>query len=295
MQLNSLVICCFAAAYCCFVVYVPNNPNLYTFTVDVLSSILSCSACVTLQTFISSSASQTLLGGICIQFLVTQELSVIHFVSLRLVSNITPEGLIKFYSEYTGLAKYVTNTLTIASCRYASLLTLSVARLVLIVSPAYFQSINRKLVLRLSIAFIASAALFDFLLNHVRCMLTHSSGYESISMLRTRLVVGIAVQVSNQTESNTTWIDQTPRTECIEFLLPPILLFLSALLEAIKIVIYMERVFRKAKQTTPSGQPPAPAVSVIQLSNMRASGQNKIKQSKLKGPLGISGLRGHRD
>ena len=257
MQLKSLVICCFAAAYCCFVVYVPNNPNLYTFTVDVLSSILSCSACVTLQTFISSSASQTLLGGICIQFLVTQELSVIHFVSVRLVSNITPEGLIKFYSEYTGLAKYVTNTLTIASCRYASLLTLSVSRLVLILSPAYFQSINRKLVLRLSIAFIASAALFDFLLNQVRCMLTHSSGYESISMLRTRLVVGIAVQVSNQTESNTTCIDQTPRTECIEFLLPPILLFLSALLEAIKIVIYMERVFRKAKQNTPSGQPPA--------------------------------------
>ena len=57
----------------------------------------------------------------------------------------------------------------------------------------------------------------------------------------------------------------------------------------------MERVFRKAKQTTPSGQPPASAVSVIQLSNMRASGQNKIKQSKLKGHLGISGLRGHRD
>ena len=234
---------------------------MYTFTVDMFSSILSFTACVTFQAFLGSQTQKTLLGGLGIQFLFMEELSIIHFAVIRIVTNLAHTSLNSFYSGHLEIANYVLNNRPIGCCVCASLLTMSGARLVLIASPGFYQGINQKLYLRLSAMFITSVVVSDFLINHIRCLLIHSNNYETPTVSFMREEISITFQMPNHSLSNTTSSVEFQRqpsyfmptdSECTEIKIIGAMIFLSALLEGIKIVIYFVRIFRKAKKTAPT-------------------------------------------
>ena len=234
---------------------------MYTFTVDMFSSILSFTACVTFQAFLGSQTQKTLLGGLGIQFLFMEELSIIHFAVIRIVTNLAHTSLNSFYSGHLEIANYVLNNRPIGCCVCASLLTMSGARLVLIASPGFYQGINQKLYLRLSAMFITSVVVSDFLINHTRCLLIHSNNYETPTVSFMREEISITFQMPNHSLSNTTSSVEFQRqpsyfmptdSECTEIKIIGAMIFLSALLEGIKIVIYFVRIFRKAKKNAPT-------------------------------------------
>ncbi len=185
------------ATYSCFVTYVPSNPNLYKLTADTVRSICSFLACVTLQVYLASSTQQTILGGLCIQFLLTTEGAIMHFWTLSLVTNIAHEGFSTFYANNPEISKYVVNPKPLACCFCASLVMLSAARLLLIALPSYYQCLPRKTCLVFSAAFNVVILISDFLLNHVRCLLTHSKHYESADGEQMRIEFGISTQTLN--------------------------------------------------------------------------------------------------
>ena len=270
-MLQKLSIAFFSVAYFCFVLYVPNNPSAYTLTVDIVSFTLSFTACVVLQSFLASQTQQTLLGGLCFQFFLSEEAAIIQIVTLSLLTNISHEGLTTGYAEYPEIVKFVTQSLPIGCCVCACLLLLSAARLVLIASPAHYQGINRKLCLRLSSAFIIFTIISEFFLNHVRCVLTISNDYRSTSTELTRIVLGISYPMSNQTAFNNTQKDESSDLECYEIPFPPIFLLLSSLLELVKFGIYLARLVKKAKQTAPTPKTSAKASIQLQLKKNTAS------------------------
>ena len=106
----------YTAVYSCLVLTVPDNPNLYTLTVDMVSSIQSFTACVTLQAFLTSLDQQTLLGGLGVQFLFIEELFILQFTVLRIVTNLAHEGLNSFYWGHLEIANYVLNSARIGCC-----------------------------------------------------------------------------------------------------------------------------------------------------------------------------------
>ena len=260
MNWENLCIWLIATSYCCFAANVPNNPNSYTLTVDVLSSILSFTACVTLQAFLVRQPQQSILGGICIQFLVVIEVGIIQIITLSLLTNIAHESLNSFYSNYPEIAKYVMNNIPVGCCICGYLLTLSAARFVLIASPDYYQSINQKMCLKLSATFIIVIIILDLMLNHVRCLVTHSPNYSTMSILHTRIEFGIL----NQSMSNSSWNSLPEELECFEFLIPTAILIVSSLLEVIKVVIYTVRLFRRLKYAARSTKTPATKVVIQQ-------------------------------
>ena len=256
MKLVKLCIYTFSLVYCCLILFVYENPNMYTFTVDMFSSILSFTACVTFQAFLGSQTQKTLLGGLGIQFLFMEELSIIHFAVIRIVTNLAHTSLNSFYSGHLEIANYVLNNRPIGCCVCASLLTMSGARLVLIASPGFYQGINQKLYLRFSAMFITSVVVSDFLINHIRCLLIHSNNYETPTVSFMREEINITFQMSYQSYSNTTSGTDFPKysshkstgSECTEIKIIGAMIFISALLEGIKIVIYFVRSFKKAKK-----------------------------------------------
>ena len=256
MNLENLCIWLVATSYCCFAANVPNNPSSYTLTVDVLSSILSFTACTTLQAFLARQPQQSILGGLCIQFLVTIEVGIIQIITLSLLTNVANGSLNSFYSDYPEIAKYVMNNLPVGCCICGYLLLLSAARFVLIASPDYYQSINQQICLKLSVTFIIVVIILDLMLNHVRCLVTHSTNYSTMSILHTRIEFGIL----NQSMSNSTWNSLSEESECFEFLIPTALLIVSSLLEVIKVVIYSVRLFRRVKYAAQRTKTPATKV-----------------------------------
>lgn len=263
MKIEKLRIYMFAAVYSCLVLTVPDNPNLYTFTIDMVSSIQSFTACVTLQTFLTSHNQQTLLGGLGIQFLFIEELFILHFAVLRIVTNLAHEGLNSFYWGHLEIANYVLNSARIGCCISSSLLTMSVSRLVLIASPGFYQGINKKLFLQLAAMFNGVIFVSDCIINHVRCLLTHSKNYETPTVLHMRKEIGITFQMLNQSSSNTTSYEEFQKptsyemstgSECTEIKVVATLLLLSTLIEVIKITIYFYRIYRKAIKSQPLPQ-----------------------------------------
>ena len=250
-ELKKLGICLVAFAYCCFLLFVPNNPHLYTFIVDIICTILALAACVALQVFLLNSGSQNILEGLCIQYMITQELVIIHFITFRFVTNLANAELNRFYSDFLEIAKYVTNSSSLGSIASASLCTISAARLLLIASPARFQGIKHKICHRLSTAFIILIFILDLFLNHVRCLLTHSKEYTSITTIETRVSLRISYQLSNDSARNNALEDKSADLECFEIPLPGILLLISCLFELVKFGLYFYRLLKKFKQTVP--------------------------------------------
>lgn len=244
LQGTSLLI----ATYGCFVTYVPSNPNLYKLTADTVGSICSFLACVTLQVYLASSAQQTILGGLCIQFLLTTEAAIMHFWTLSLVTNIAHEEFSTFYVNNPEISKYVMNPKPLACCFCASLVILSATRLLLIALPSYYQGLPRKTCLAFSAAFNLVILISDFLLNHVRCLLTHSKHYESADGEQSRIELGISTQTLNITSTG----NDDEQLECFQIRFAAILLFLSFLIEVIKMFIFLSRLLRKNKQTAPT-------------------------------------------
>ena len=237
------------ATYSCFVTYVPSNPNLYKLTADTVGSICSFLACVTLQVYLASSTQQTILGGLCIQFLLTTEAAIMHFWTLSLVTNIAHEEFSTFYVNNPEISKYLVNPKPLACCFCASLVMLSAARLLLIALPSYYQSLPlRKTCLVFSAAFNVVILISDFLLNHVRCLLTHSKHYESADGEQMRIEFGISTQTLNITSTG----NDDEQLECFQIRFAAILLFLSSLMEVIKILIFLSRLLRKNKRTAPT-------------------------------------------
>ena len=265
MKMEKWCIYTFSVVYCCLVLSVPKNPNMYTLTVDTFSAILSFTACTIYQAFLGTANQKTLLGGLGIQFLFMEELSIVHFSILRIVTNLAHTSLNSFYSGHLEIANYVLNNRPIGCCVCASLLTMSGARLVLIASPGFYQGINQKLYLRLSAMFITSVVVSDFLINHIRCLLIHSNNYETPTVSFRREEINISFQMSNQSYSSTTSGTDFPKysshdkstgSECAEIKIIGAMIFISALLEGIKIVIYFVRSFKKAKKTAPALKTP---------------------------------------
>ena len=85
------------------------------------------------------------MEGLCIQYMIIQELVIIHFITFRIVTNLANAELNRFYSDYLEIAKYVTSNKTLGSIVSASLCTIPAARLLLIASPARFQGIKHKI------------------------------------------------------------------------------------------------------------------------------------------------------
>ena len=282
MQLEKLGTCVFLAVYSCFVVYVPTAPSLYRLTVDVFSSILSLTACIILQAFIASGAQKTLLGGLCIQFLFTQEADIIRSWILSLVANTMHEGLTTFYFDYPEIAKYLLSPKTIPSGVSASLLTLSAARLALIASPAYFQGINRTVCLRVSAVFIFLTVLADLMINHVRCLVKHSKHYKTISVSVGEQEVGISDQMFNHSTLNTIWTDHTECLDCFELTFPVILLCLSFVIESIKIGVFYFRLLKKNKRTVPLVE--SANNEAIQLSEKTAGNSSQVNKKTTSVP-----------
>ena len=276
-ELKKLGIFLVAFAYCCFLLFVPNNPHLYTFIVDIICTILALAACVALQVFLLNSGAQNIMEGLCIQYMITQELVIIHFITFRFVTNLANAELNRFYSDYHEIAKYVTSNKTLGSIVCASLCTISAARLLLIASPACFQGIKHKICYRLSTAFIILIFVSDLFLNHVRCLLTHSKEYTSISTIGTRVSLRISYRLSNDSARNTALEDKSADLECFEIPLPEILLLLSCLFELVKFGLYFCRLLKKLKQTVPHRSVRQPTeLSVIQLQ------RNTVFITKLK-------------
>ena len=276
MQGNKFCIYLFATVYCIITISVPNNPNHYTLAIDIFSCSLSFASCITLQTFLAKQ--ETILGGLCIQFLCTEELAIIQYLTLGLITNTANADLSRFYNEYPEIAKYVMNNLPVGCCICGYLFILSTARLILIYSPSYYQGLNRSTCLKLSAVFIVLTAITDLLVNHVRCLLTHSKDYNTISISHTRIEFGISYSNANLSTTNKS-TDVHPAEECFEFLIPTVLLVLSTVMEVTKIVIYSVRLFRKMKRTTPSVQKSANAVEI------RNSGKRQDQHVKFKSEL----------
>ena len=274
---NKLCIYLFATVYCIITISVPNNPNYYTLAIDVFSCSLSFASCIALQTFLAKQ--DTILGGLCIQFLGTEELAILQYLTLGLIANTANTDLSRFYAEYPEIAKYVMNNLPVGCCICGYLFILSTARLLLIYSPAYYQGLNRSTCLRLSAAFIVLTVISDLLINHVRCLITHSKDYNTISISQTKIEFGISNSKAHLSTTNNS-TDVNPAEECFEFLIPTLLLVLSTVLEVTKIVIYSVRLFRKIKRTTPSVQNSANA-GEIRNSDKRKDQDVKFK-SKMK-------------
>ena len=265
-EVKKLGISLVAVAYCCFLLIVPNNPHLYTFIVDIICTILALAACIALQVFLLNSGSQNIMEGLCIQYMIIQELVIIHFITFRFVTNLANAELNRFYSDYLEIAKYVTSKKTLGSIVSASLCTISAARLLLIASPARFQGIKHKICYMLSTAFIILIFVLDLFLNHVRCLLTHSKEYTSITTIETRVSLRISYQLSNDSARNNALEDKSADLECFEIPLPEILLLLSCLLELVKFGLYFYRLLKKFKQTVPHRSVRQPTVlSVITL------------------------------
>ena len=276
MQGNKLCIYLFATVYCIITISVPNNPNHYTLAIDIFSCSLSFASCIILQTFLAKQ--ETILGGLCIQFLCTEELAIIQYLTLGLFTNSANADLSRFYKEYPEIAKYVMNNLPVGCCICGYLFILSTARLILIYSPSYYQGLNRSTCLKLSAVFIVLTAITDLLVNHVRCLLTHSKDYNTISISHTRIEFGISYSNANLSTTNKS-TDVNPAEECFEFLIPTVLLVLSTVMEVTKIVIYSVRLFRKMKRTTPSVQKSANAGEI------RNSGKSQDQHVKFKSKL----------
>ena len=282
MKMEKWCIYAFSVVYCCLVLSVPKNPNMYTLTVDMFSGILSFTACTIYQVFLGSANQKTLLGGLGIQFLFMKELSIVHFSILRIVTNLAHTGLNSFYSGHLEIANYVLNNRPIGCCVCASLLTMSGARLVLIASPGFYQGINQKLYLRFSAMFITSVVVSDFLINHIRCLLIHSNNYETPTVSFMREEINITFQMSNQSYSNTTSGTDFPKysshkstgSECTEIKIIGAMIFISALLEGIKIVIYFVRSFKKAKKTAPA--PKTHRKNMLPWKNVSSNQQRRI-------------------
>ena len=141
--------------------------------------MFSFTACVIMQVFLASPTQRNILGGLCIQLLLTVEAALLEFWTLSLMTNINHEGLSTFYADNLEISKYLLNPKPLACCFCASLVMLSAARLVLIAFPAFYQRISRNTSLLFSVVFMAVTFVLDFLLNHIRCLLTHSKYYES--------------------------------------------------------------------------------------------------------------------
>ena len=249
MNFEKLGIWVFTAFYSCFVVIVPARPHLYTLIVDVLCSILSFSFCAILQVFLAKGTQKTVIGGLSIIFLILQELAMIQIFTTSVLTNVFHDRLTTFFLEFPEVAKYVLNTLPIGSALSTSLFTLSLARLILIASPARFQNINRKTCLRCCVGFIIMVASSELLINHVRCVSTNSKFYKTISVLLIRIELGIAWQPLSTPLS--TLNNQKDNLQCVEVNYPVIFLFLSCLLEMVKIGIFLKRLLKKMKHTAP--------------------------------------------
>ena len=285
-EVKKLGICLVAVAYCCFLLFVPNNPHLYTFIVDIICTILALAACVALQVFLLKSGSQNIMEGLCIQYMITQELVIIHFITFRFVTNLANAELNRFYSDYLEIAKYVTSNKTLGSIVSASLCTISAARLLLIASPARFQGIKHKICYMLSTAFIILIFVSDLFLNHVRCLLTHSKEYTSITTIETRVSLRISYQLSNDSARNNALEDKSADLECFEIPLPGILLLLSCLFELVKFGLYFYRLLKKFKQTVPHRSVRQPTeLSVIKLQ------RNTVFIPKLKRSTSVGDIK----
>ena len=285
-EVKKLGICLVAVAYCCFLLFVPNNPHLYTFIVDIICTILALAACVALQVFLLNSGSQNIMEGLCIQYMITQELEIIHFITFRFVTNLANAELNRFYSDYLEIAKYVTSNKTLGSIVSASLCTISAARLLLIASPARFQGIKHKICYMLSTAFIILIFVSDLFLNHVRCLLTHSKEYTSITTIETRVSLRISYQLSNDSARNNALEDKSADLECFEIPLPEILFLLSCLLELVKFGLYFYRLLKKFKQTVPHRSVRQPTeLSVIKLQ------RNTVFIPKLKRSTSVGDIK----
>ena len=249
MNFEKLGIWVFTAFYSCFVIFKPQRPHLYTLIVDVVCSILSFSSCAIIQVFLLKSTQQTIITGLCIIFLVLQELGTIQIFTTSVLTNVFHDQLTTFFLEFPEVAKYVLNRLPIGSALSTSMFILSLARLLLIASPARFQNINRKTCLRCSVGFIIMVAFSELLINHVRCMLTYSKFYQTISVLLVRIELGIAWQPSSTPLS--TLNNQKDVLQCFEVSYPVVFLSLSCLLEIVKLGIFLKRLLKKMKHTAP--------------------------------------------
>ena len=83
MNLKTLGTNLLLAAYGCFVIYVPNN---------TVGSMFSFTACVIMQVFLASPTQRNILGGLCIQLLLTVEAALLEFWTLSLMTNINHEA-----------------------------------------------------------------------------------------------------------------------------------------------------------------------------------------------------------
>ena len=171
-----------------------------------------------------------------------------HFWTLSLVTNIAHEEFSTFYVNNPEISKYVVNPKPLACCFCASLVMLSATRLLLIALPSYYQGLPRKTCLVFSAAFNVVILISDFLLNHVRCLLIHSKHYESADGEQSRIELGISTQTLNITSTG----NDDEQLECFQIRFAAILLFLSSLMEVIKILIFLSRLLRKNKRTAPT-------------------------------------------
>ena len=273
MNFEKLGIWVFTAFYSCFVIFKPQTPHLYTLIVDVVCSILSFSSCAIIQVFLLKSTQQTIITGLCILFLVLQELGTIQIFTTSVLTNVFHDQLTTFFLEFPEVAKYVLNRLPIGSALSTSMFTLSLARLLLIASPARFQNINRKTCLRCSVGFIIMVAFSELLINHVRCMLTYSKFYQTISVLLVRIELGIAWQPSSTPLS--TLNNQKDVLQCFEVNYPVVFLSLSCLLEIAKLGIFLKRLMKKMKNTAPLS-----ARAANHLPPLNTQGKKDIKPSQ---------------
>ena len=247
MNLKTLGTSLLLAAYGCFVTYVPKNPNLYRLTVDTVGLMFSFTACVIFQVFLAGLTQKNILDGLSIQFLLTVEAALLEYYTLSLMTNINQEGLSTFYAYNLEISKYLLNPKPLACCFCASLVMLSAARLVLIAFPGFYQGISRNTSLIFSVVFVAVIFVSDFLLNHIRCLLTHSKYYASADGDQIISEFGIQTQTFNVTSNSS-----NEHLECYQIRFAAILLFLSTLMEVIKTIIYVLRLLKKVKCMAPS-------------------------------------------
>lgn len=255
MTIKNTVKICAVLGYLCLVVYVPEMPNYYTFSVDVLAFSSTSAASGLLLQFLNTRpvAQKNLLNRKLAVFVLFLFLGSTRNFSMALTTCFFHAELQRFVDVHPSLAASFLSMRLTAVMACFSVLALCAGRLLLFANPVYFHNLNPIHGTILTVLLNVLLVGVDLVYSWVTCY-SHADDPENKIIINFRTEMGLvkhiqAVNISTLHQMNNTE-SELEETNCKP--LPSIEIFLgtAVLLEGAKLIVVL---IRKIKTLTSYG------------------------------------------
>ena len=244
------------ASHLLLVTIVPGKPSIYCLTIDILAGLLSWTACISIQSFLISQPLRSILNSLLLLLILMEEIFITRMLVISLIGNLLPENLLWFYQEYAALAKYILNLRPVATLQATTLQAISTARIILFLSPATYQNMNKAIFVNCSIILVIALNILDLVINDVRCLAKYGEEYEAEGtlLISTEIVFLNNSQFNHISAANSTLVDHN-KVRCFDIPLPTLFTFLTVLTEGLRIMFVVYTALKPKNSAEGSSQP----------------------------------------